>query len=93
MCVFDVDLCVSGVFAFAVDGSAVSDRLRGDAVTYVNIPTSPTSKKQLHYMELELQESSTTIRGAKQTNNNINNNICISTPYIDIIWKHVSTTE
>ncbi|XP_067257317.1 protein Dok-7 [Chanodichthys erythropterus] len=56
-------LTEGGVFAFAVDGSAVTDRLRGDAVTYVNIPTSPTSKKQLHYMELELQESSTTIRG------------------------------
>ncbi|XP_048042129.1 protein Dok-7 isoform X3 [Megalobrama amblycephala] len=56
-------LTEGGVLAFAVDGSAVTDRLRGDAVTYVNIPTSPTSKKQLHYMELELQESSTTIRG------------------------------
>uniref|UniRef100_A0A8C1VBU3 Docking protein 7 n=1 Tax=Cyprinus carpio TaxID=7962 RepID=A0A8C1VBU3_CYPCA len=42
---------------------ALTDRLRGDAVTYVNIPTSPTPKKQLHYMELELQESSATIRG------------------------------
>ncbi|XP_067285001.1 protein Dok-7 isoform X2 [Pseudorasbora parva] len=52
-----------GVFAFAADGSAVTDRLRGDAITYVNIPTSPTSKKQLHYMELELQESNTAIRG------------------------------
>ncbi|XP_058638290.1 protein Dok-7 isoform X5 [Onychostoma macrolepis] len=42
---------------------ALTDRLRGDMVTYVNIPTSPTSKKQLHYMELELQESSAAIRG------------------------------
>lgn len=42
---------------------ALTDRLRGDAVTYVNIPTSPTPKKQLHYMELELQESSAAIRG------------------------------
>ncbi|XP_073693424.1 protein Dok-7 isoform X2 [Garra rufa] len=42
---------------------ALTDRLRGDTVTYVNIPTSPTSKKQLHYMELELQESSAAIRG------------------------------
>ncbi|XP_050971060.1 protein Dok-7 isoform X2 [Labeo rohita] len=42
---------------------ALTDRLKGDTVTYVNIPTSPTSKKQLHYMELELQESSATIRG------------------------------
>ncbi|XP_056103054.1 protein Dok-7 isoform X3 [Rhinichthys klamathensis goyatoka] len=56
-------LTEGGVFAFAVDGSVMTDRLRGDAVTYVNIPTSPMSKKQLHYMELELQESSTTIRG------------------------------
>lgn len=36
---------------------------RGDLVTYVNIPTSPMSKKQLNYMEVELQESSTSIRG------------------------------
>ncbi|XP_016360615.1 protein Dok-7 isoform X2 [Sinocyclocheilus anshuiensis] len=42
---------------------ALTDRLRGDAVTYVNIPTSPTSKKLLHYMELELQESSAAVRG------------------------------
>ncbi|MBN3285882.1 DOK7 protein, partial [Polyodon spathula] len=34
----------------------VPDRPRGDGVTYVNIPVSPTSKKQLHYMELERQE-------------------------------------
>ncbi|XP_043101053.1 protein Dok-7 isoform X2 [Puntigrus tetrazona] len=40
-----------------------TDRPRGDAVTYVNIPTSPASKKQLHYMELELQESSAGVRG------------------------------
>ncbi|XP_051580248.1 protein Dok-7 [Myxocyprinus asiaticus] len=52
-----------GVFAFPVDGSAAADRPRGDTVTYVNIPTSPTSKKQLHYMELELQEAITAIRG------------------------------
>ncbi|XP_026071563.1 protein Dok-7 isoform X1 [Carassius auratus] len=42
---------------------ALSDRLRGDVVTYVNIPTSPTAKKQLHYMELDLQESSAAVRG------------------------------
>ncbi|XP_056318456.1 protein Dok-7 isoform X2 [Danio aesculapii] len=34
-----------------------SDRLR-DAVTYVNIPISPACRKQLNYMDLELQESS-----------------------------------
>nr|XP_009298479.2 protein Dok-7-like isoform X2 [Danio rerio] len=42
-----------------------SDRLR-DAVTYVNIPISPSCRKQLNYMmDLELQESSTaaTFRG------------------------------
>lgn len=32
------------------------DRPRSEGVTYVNIPISPTSKKQLNYMELELQE-------------------------------------
>lgn len=31
----------------------------GGAATYVNIPVSPTSKKQLNYMELELQEPGT----------------------------------
>ncbi|KAJ7329898.1 hypothetical protein JRQ81_016072 [Phrynocephalus forsythii] len=43
------------------------DRLRSEMATYVNIPTSPTSKKQLHYMELELQEPSTNIRGSEST--------------------------
>ncbi|XP_009097403.1 protein Dok-7 isoform X2 [Serinus canaria] len=40
------------------------DRPHSETATYVNIPVSPTSKKQLHYMELELQESSTSIRGS-----------------------------
>ncbi|XP_077156063.1 protein Dok-7 isoform X2 [Paroedura picta] len=54
----------------AVGNSAdqlVADRLCSDSATYVNIPTSPTSKKQLHYMELELQESTTNIRGGGST--------------------------
>ncbi|XP_046513396.1 protein Dok-7 isoform X2 [Equus quagga] len=37
---------------------------RSEAPTYVNIPASPSSKKQLHYMGLELQEASTGVRGA-----------------------------
>ncbi|XP_027498675.1 protein Dok-7 isoform X3 [Corapipo altera] len=41
-----------------------SDRPHSETTTYVNIPVSPTSKKQLHYMELELQEPSTSIRGS-----------------------------
>ncbi|XP_071412986.1 protein Dok-7 isoform X2 [Pithys albifrons albifrons] len=41
-----------------------SDRPHSETATYVNIPVSPTSKKQLHYMELELQEHSTSIRGS-----------------------------
>ncbi|EMP35560.1 Protein Dok-7 [Chelonia mydas] len=41
----------------------VSDRPHSETTIYVNIPVSPTSKKQLHYMELELQEPSTGIRG------------------------------
>ncbi|KAM4900745.1 protein Dok-7 [Sylvia borin] len=40
------------------------ERPHSETATYVNIPVSPTSKKQLHYMELELQESSTSIRGS-----------------------------
>ncbi|KAI5617691.1 protein Dok-7 isoform X1, partial [Silurus asotus] len=48
------------------DGSGVSERSKG-GVTYVNIPISPVSKKQMHYMELELQEHSGTIRGKGTT--------------------------
>ncbi|XP_036439053.1 protein Dok-7-like isoform X2 [Colossoma macropomum] len=51
----------------AEEASGVTDRPRGDTVTYVNIPVSPTSKKQLHYMELELQEHGTAIRGKAST--------------------------
>lgn len=47
-------------------GSTVSDRLQGESVNYVNIPVSPMSKRQLHYMELDLQdvqETGHTVRG------------------------------
>ncbi|KAI5261679.1 Protein Dok-7 [Manis pentadactyla] len=40
-----------------LSGSLGPDRLSGDSPTYVNIPVSPSSKKQLHYMGLELQAS------------------------------------
>ncbi|KAM6440528.1 protein Dok-7 isoform 2-T2 [Liasis olivaceus] len=43
----------------------VSEQLQSEMATYVNIPTSPTAKKQLHYMEVELQEPSTSIRGSE----------------------------
>ncbi|KAL4640284.1 protein Dok-7 isoform X2 [Arapaima gigas] len=56
-----------GVFAFPQDVATLSDRPRGDGVTYVNIPISPTSKKQLHYMELELQEPGCAVRGGVST--------------------------
>ncbi|KAJ8336112.1 hypothetical protein SKAU_G00394550 [Synaphobranchus kaupii] len=59
-----------GVFAFpseALPGAGVTDRVRGDGVTYVNIPISPTSKKHLHYMELELQEAGSGVRGEGST--------------------------
>ncbi|XP_031707190.1 protein Dok-7 isoform X3 [Anarrhichthys ocellatus] len=39
------------------------ERTRSEGVTYVNIPVSPTSKKQLNYMELELQEPGPGPRG------------------------------
>ncbi|KFM11674.1 Protein Dok-7 [Aptenodytes forsteri] len=52
-----------GAVAYSADVPA-SDRPHSEAATYVNIPVSPTSKKQLHYMELELQEPSTSIRGS-----------------------------
>ncbi|KAF7665044.1 hypothetical protein LDENG_00157100 [Lucifuga dentata] len=41
----------------------VAERARTEGVTYVNIPISPTSKKQLNYMELELQEPGASVRG------------------------------
>ncbi|KAM8939721.1 protein Dok-7 isoform 2-T2 [Pelodytes ibericus] len=45
----------------------VSERPRNETATYVNIPISPTSKKQIHYTALELQEPSTGIRGSEPT--------------------------
>ncbi|KAB5581444.1 hypothetical protein PHYPO_G00175760 [Pangasianodon hypophthalmus] len=51
-------------------GSTVTDRLQGESVNYVNIPVSPMSKRQLHYMELDLQdvqETGHTVRGASNT--------------------------
>ncbi|XP_061566187.1 uncharacterized protein LOC133420508 [Cololabis saira] len=41
----------------------LSDRSRNEGATYVNIPVSPTSKKQVNYMELELQEPGPGARG------------------------------
>ncbi|XP_014905837.1 protein Dok-7 isoform X4 [Poecilia latipinna] len=43
--------------------AALPERPRSESVTYVNIPVSPTSKKQLNYMELELQEPGHSARG------------------------------
>ncbi|XP_023202602.1 protein Dok-7 isoform X1 [Xiphophorus maculatus] len=43
--------------------AALPERPRSESVTYVNIPVSPTSKKQLNYMELELQEPGHSTRG------------------------------
>ncbi len=60
-------------------GLTVIDKLQGDSVNYVNIPISPTSKRQLHYMELDLQdhpESSHTVRGT----------LCSSQYILHISW-------
>ncbi|XP_039997373.1 uncharacterized protein LOC120797618 isoform X2 [Xiphias gladius] len=43
------------VFIFPSE-APLPERACSEGVTYVNIPVSPTSKKQLNYMELELQE-------------------------------------
>ncbi|XP_041740659.2 protein Dok-7-like [Coregonus clupeaformis] len=51
-------------FVFPPDMVA-PERRRGDGVTYVNIPISPMSKKQLNYMELEHQEHAG-VRGTGQ---------------------------
>lgn len=53
---------LEGAVGYSSDVPA-SDRPHSETATYVNIPVSPTSKKQLHYMELELQEPTTSIRG------------------------------
>ncbi|CAL8327269.1 unnamed protein product [Lota lota] len=45
------------VFVFPPEGPIPERPWPGDGVTYVNIPISPTSKKQLNYMELEIQEA------------------------------------
>ncbi|XP_051992973.1 LOW QUALITY PROTEIN: protein Dok-7-like [Xyrauchen texanus] len=48
-------------------GLTVIDKHQIDSVNYVNIPISPMSKQQLHYMELDLQdrqESSHTVRAS-----------------------------
>ncbi|KAJ8416472.1 hypothetical protein AAFF_G00357600 [Aldrovandia affinis] len=55
-----------GVFLLPADAT-VPDKSRGDGVTYINIPVSPTSNKQLHYMELELQEIGSGVRGSGTT--------------------------
>ncbi|MEQ2232915.1 hypothetical protein ILYODFUR_016392, partial [Ilyodon furcidens] len=50
------------VFVFPPE-AAPSERPQSENVTYVNIPISPTSKKQLNYMELELQDPGHNTRG------------------------------
>ncbi|KFP68122.1 Protein Dok-7, partial [Cariama cristata] len=56
-------LILEGAVGYSAD-VPTTDRPQSETATYVNIPVSPTSKKQLHYMELELQETSTSIRGS-----------------------------
>ncbi|KAG7243384.1 hypothetical protein INR49_011841, partial [Caranx melampygus] len=51
------------VFVFPPEAPQ-AERPCSEGVTYVNIPVSPTSKKQLNYMELELQEPGPSGRGA-----------------------------
>ncbi|XP_074518275.1 protein Dok-7 isoform X2 [Halichoeres trimaculatus] len=51
------------VFVFPPE-APLPERPRSEGVTYVNIPVSPTSKKQLNYMELELQEPGPGSRGS-----------------------------
>ncbi|XP_054457072.1 protein Dok-7-like [Anoplopoma fimbria] len=54
------------VFVFPPEAPLL-ERPRSEGVTYVNIPVSPTSKKQLNYMELELQEPGPGPRGTSST--------------------------
>ncbi|XP_078071279.1 protein Dok-7 isoform X2 [Mustelus asterias] len=65
---FDTKKLPGGAFAYPLELISGSDRPRPtEGATYVNIPVSPASKKQLHYMELELQEPSPAIRGASSS--------------------------
>lgn len=58
-------LLTGAVFVFPPEAvPPLPERPRSDGVTYVNIPVSPTSKKQLNYMELELQEPGPGTRGS-----------------------------
>ncbi|XP_003801186.2 protein Dok-7 isoform X1 [Otolemur garnettii] len=45
-------------------GSPGLERPSRELATYVNIPISPSSRQQLHYLGLELQEASPGVRGA-----------------------------
>ncbi|XP_070613096.1 protein Dok-7 isoform X2 [Erythrolamprus reginae] len=62
----ETSILSSQIFAPNLETS-LSEPLAGETATYVNIPTSPTAKKQLHYMEVELQEPSGSIRGDDAT--------------------------
>lgn len=42
------------------------ERPHSETPTYVNIPISPTSRLQLHYMDLELPGASGGVRGGLQ---------------------------
>ncbi|XP_058048954.1 protein Dok-7 isoform X3 [Ahaetulla prasina] len=62
----ETSILPSQMFAPNLEPS-LSEQLHGETATYVNIPTSPTAKKQLHYMEVELQEPSGSVRGGDAT--------------------------
>ncbi|XP_040887141.1 protein Dok-7-like isoform X2 [Toxotes jaculatrix] len=55
--------CGQQRFLQETEEAALPERPCSEGVTYVNIPVSPTSKKQLNYMELELQEPGPGPRG------------------------------
>ncbi|KAM9335270.1 protein Dok-7-like isoform 2-T2 [Symphorus nematophorus] len=56
--------CGQQRFLQETEEAPLPERPRSEGVTYVNIPVSPTSKKQLNYMELELQEPGPSTRGS-----------------------------
>ncbi|XP_078413472.1 uncharacterized protein dok7b [Cetorhinus maximus] len=64
---FDTKKLSGGAFAYPLELPGTERSRPTEGATYVNIPVSPTSKMQLHYMELELQESSPAIRGASSS--------------------------
>nr|XP_012592792.1 protein Dok-7 isoform X4 [Microcebus murinus] len=59
-----LEMTHSGAPGLVTVNSPGPERPHSEVPTYVNIPVSPSSRRQLHYVGLELQEAGSGIRGA-----------------------------